>query len=157
MRGTSMSTPLIAGAAALVRQYFLSGFYPGGSAAPADQYAPSGAAVKAVLLGGAAGMDGFESDTGLPLAPPPSFRQGFGRLDLARSLPMQVTGGLHLCCAVILSAPWTLVTCPQCPHLIACLNPAYGQRTDASASDWRAASSLLAFPSFQELSRQMLK
>ena len=54
-----MSTPLIAGAAALVRQYFLSGFYPGGSSAPANQYAPSGAAVKAVLLGGAAGMDGF--------------------------------------------------------------------------------------------------
>ena len=100
MRGTSMSTPLIAGAAALVRQYFLSGFYPSGSAAPANQYAPSGAAVKAVLLGGAAGMDGFESDTGLPLAPPPSFRQGFGRLDLARSLPMQVTEG-RLCCVVI--------------------------------------------------------
>ena len=96
MRGTSMSTPLIAGAAALVRQYFLSGFYPSGSATPANQYAPSGAAVKAVLLGGAAGMDGFESDTGLPLAPPPSFRQGFGRLNLARSLPMQVTGGRFL-------------------------------------------------------------
>ena len=101
MRGTSMSTPLIAGAAALVRQYFLSGFYPGGSSAPANQYAPSGAAVKAVLLGGAAGMDGFESDTGLPLAPPPSFRQGFGRLNLARSLPMQVTGGL-LCRTTII-------------------------------------------------------
>ena len=90
MRGTSMATPLIAGSAALVRQYFLSGFYPGGSAAAANQYAPSGALVKAVLLGGAAGMDGFESDTGLPLAPPPSFRQGFGRVDLGRSLPLQV-------------------------------------------------------------------
>lgn len=85
-----MATPLIAGSAALVRQYFLSGFYPGGSSAPANQYAPSGACVKAVLLGGAAGLDGFESDTGLPLAPPPSYRQGFGRVDLARSLPLQV-------------------------------------------------------------------
>ena len=89
-----MATPLIAGSAALVRQYFMSGFYPGGSAAAANQYAPSGALLKAVLLGGAAGMDGFESDTGLPLAPPPSFRQGFGRVDLSRSLPLQVEADL---------------------------------------------------------------
>jgi len=96
MRGTSMATPLIAGSAALVRQYFLSGSYPGSSSAAANQYAPSGALVKAVLLGGAAGLDGFESDTGLPLAPPPSFRQGFGRIDLARSLPLQVSLWSHI-------------------------------------------------------------
>ena len=88
-----MATPLIAGSAALVRQYFLSGFYPGGSPVAANQHAPSGALVKAVLLGGAVGLDGFESDTGLPLAPPPSFRQGFGRLDLSKSLPLQVLAG----------------------------------------------------------------
>ena len=88
-----MATPLIAGSAALVRQYFLSGFYPGGSPVAANQYAPSGALVKAVLLGGAVGLDGFESDTGLPLAPSPSFRQGFGRLDLSKSLPLQVLSG----------------------------------------------------------------
>lgn len=85
-----MATPLIAASAALVRQYFLTGFYPSGAPVPANQFAPSGALVKAVLLGGAAGLDGFESDTGLPLAPPPSFRQGFGRVHLGRSLPLQV-------------------------------------------------------------------
>lgn len=90
MEGTSMATPLIAASAALVRQYFLTGFYPSGSPTPANQFAPSGALVKAVLLGGASGLDGFESDTGLPLAPPPSFRQGFGRVNLAKSLPLQV-------------------------------------------------------------------
>ncbi|BDA49389.1 probable c5a peptidase at N-terminal half [Coccomyxa sp. Obi] len=92
MEGTSMATPLIAASAALVRQYFLTGFYPSGAPVPANQFAPSGALVKAVLLGGAAGMDGFESDTELPLAPPPSFRQGYGRLHLGRSLPLQGSG-----------------------------------------------------------------
>jgi len=61
----------------------------GPAAAAGDRLAPSGALVKALLLGGAAGLEGFESDTGLPLAPPPSFRQGFGRVDLSRSLPLQ--------------------------------------------------------------------
>lgn len=84
-----MATPLIAASAALVRQYFQGGWYPGGSANSGAGFAPSGALVKAVLLGGAAGLEGFESDTGLPLAPPPSFRQGFGRLHLGRSLPLQ--------------------------------------------------------------------
>jgi len=62
----------------------------GPAAAAGDRLAPSGALVKALLLGGAAGLEGFEGDTGLPLAPPPSFRQGFGRVDLRRSLPLQV-------------------------------------------------------------------
>ena len=30
MKGTSMSTPLVAGAAALVREYFTQGYYPSG-------------------------------------------------------------------------------------------------------------------------------
>lgn len=31
MSGTSMATPIVAGAAALVRDYFMSGFYPSGN------------------------------------------------------------------------------------------------------------------------------
>lgn len=152
-----MATPLIAASAALVRQYFLAGFYPGGAPDPGSGFAPSGPLVKvspaitpwvsrchassgrsvrkalcasipktmsplaqciswrcdvvsvaqawadeqvgegmlwcpvqAVLIGGASGLEGFESDTGLPLAPPPSFRQGFGRVHLGASLPLQV-------------------------------------------------------------------
>ena len=51
LQGTSMATPLAAGSAALVRQYFLEGFYPSGAATPAAAFAPSGVLVKAVMLG----------------------------------------------------------------------------------------------------------
>lgn len=88
MQGTSMATPVVAGAAALVRSYFAQGFYPTGSPDLARAHEPGGALVKAVLAAGAAPLDGFESDTGLPLAPPPSYRMGFGRVHLARSLPL---------------------------------------------------------------------
>ena len=56
----------------------------------------SGVLVKAVLLGGATAMAGnvqlidpsSNQWQNLPLEEPPSFRQGFGRLDLANSLPL---------------------------------------------------------------------
>lgn len=90
MQGTSMAAPLVAGSAALVRQYFQKGMYPTGAPNPGNEFSPSGPLVKAVLIGGAAGLSGYEPDTGLPLSPPPSFRQGFGRLQLSQSLPLQV-------------------------------------------------------------------
>jgi hypothetical protein len=50
--GTSMATPTVAGAAALARQYFEQGFYPGGSANAGDRMRPSGTLLKALLLNG---------------------------------------------------------------------------------------------------------
>ena len=52
--------------------------------------------VKAVLMGGATAMAGnvqlidpsSKQWQNLPLGEPPSFRQGWGRLDLARALPL---------------------------------------------------------------------
>jgi len=63
--GTSMATPTTAGAAALLRQYFTDGYYPGGGANAADRHEPTGPLMKAVLLNGA-GIDSgfFENDTG---------------------------------------------------------------------------------------------
>ena len=46
-----MSTPVVAGAVALVRQYFVEGWYPTGVAVAANAYTPSGPLLKAVMLG----------------------------------------------------------------------------------------------------------
>lgn len=135
-----MSTPVVAGSAALVRQYFMDGYYPSGTpgcavwahclpglagtpaglglhccifqswrpptrpmhhhpppagARVSDQgFTPSASLVKAVLLGGAASITGFEADTGLPVDPTPSFRQGFGRVFLGEQ------AGYGLCCGL---------------------------------------------------------
>lgn len=86
--GTSMATPVVAGAAVLVRQYFVDGYYPTGQKNDEDGYEPSAALIKATLLGGAFEMDGF-TEAGLPLDPPPSTRQGFGRVHLETSIPLQ--------------------------------------------------------------------
>ena len=77
-RGTSMATPVTAGAAAIARQYFRDGFYPSGRRSK-NSYHPSGALMRAALIGGAFPMDGF-TDWGMPLEPPPSSRQGHGRV-----------------------------------------------------------------------------
>ncbi|KAL6772119.1 hypothetical protein ACKKBG_A28990 [Auxenochlorella protothecoides x Auxenochlorella symbiontica] len=86
--GTSMATPVVAGSAALVRQYFMDGWYPFGVKNASAGFTPSGALTKATLISGAASMTGFEALTGLPIDPPPSFRQGFGRVLLDTTLPL---------------------------------------------------------------------
>jgi len=96
MMGTSMATPVAAGAAALVRQYFIEGFYPSGQRTPADSIEPSGSLVRAVMISGATAMNGMSSVNGLPLAPPPSPFQGFGRVNLANSLPLKSRPGWNL-------------------------------------------------------------
>lgn len=78
-----MATPVVAGSAALLRQYFTDGFWPSGAANPADAFVPSAALLRAVLIGGAVAIGGVEANAnGLPVDPPPSSRQGFGRIHL---------------------------------------------------------------------------
>jgi subtilisin family serine protease len=73
--GTSMATPIVCGCAAIVRQYLIE---------ERGIKLPSAALVKAMLINGAVHLVGHyvPSESG----PRPSFNQGFGRVNLARSL-----------------------------------------------------------------------
>jgi len=84
MAGTSMATPITAGAAALVRQYLKEGFYPTGLKGGSGGIQPSAALVKAMLIGGAVDMKGTYQDA--PLSAVPSQVQGYGRIQLDRVL-----------------------------------------------------------------------
>ncbi|WP_176371604.1 discoidin domain-containing protein [Desulfosediminicola flagellatus] len=81
MSGTSMSAPAHAGSATLVRQYFVEGYYPSGSANGTDSINPSAALVKAILVNSAVNMTGEYTD-----GPIPSTGQGWGRILLDNTL-----------------------------------------------------------------------
>ena len=46
-----MATPIAAGAALLIRQYFTDGWYPTGSPVVNNSFSPSGALIKAAIVG----------------------------------------------------------------------------------------------------------
>ncbi|MEU8234377.1 S8 family serine peptidase [Actinoplanes sp. NPDC048967] len=72
--GTSMAAPLVAGAAALVREWFT-----------AHAHEPSAALLKAALLNGTRWLGGRDAAAQHPY--PPNCHQGFGLLDLAGARP----------------------------------------------------------------------
>ena len=78
--GTSWSSPSIAGAAALVRQYYTDGFYPTGVATPANSFNPSAALLKATLIASARQVPTRNYGMGGDVAaqPVPSNEQGYG-------------------------------------------------------------------------------
>jgi hypothetical protein len=79
--GTSWSSPTMAGAAALVRQYYADGFYPGGKRNAAQAFAPSAALMKATLIAAARPVlrraDILTNKT-VDALPVPSPEQGWG-------------------------------------------------------------------------------
>jgi hypothetical protein len=79
--GTSMATPLTAGAAALVREFFID---------RASTPTPSAALIKATLLNGAFDMSPGQYGSGatqeIPDPPRPDNVQGWGRVDLENSI-----------------------------------------------------------------------
>ena len=60
LAGTSMATPTIAGAAAVLRQYFMEGFYPTGSRNDSNAFTPSASLMKAVLINSAVQLKGVK-------------------------------------------------------------------------------------------------
>ena len=73
-----MASPAVTGAAALVRQYFVEGWYPSGSPNAGDGFSPSAALLKAVLTNSAVDMTG--------IAGYPSNQEGWGRILLENAL-----------------------------------------------------------------------
>ncbi|MFM9957082.1 MAG: S8 family serine peptidase [Phycisphaerales bacterium] len=82
LTGTSMATPAVSGIASLIREYFVSGRYPGGTANPANAMTPSGALLKAMILNATQDMASYSSSI-------PNSSEGWGRLaaDLSVELP----------------------------------------------------------------------
>lgn len=79
--GTSWAAPTLAGAAALVRQYYTDGFYPTGAAMQTNGITPSAALLKATLI--AAARPAFwradlVSNLRVDALPAPSYEQGWG-------------------------------------------------------------------------------
>lgn len=79
VQGTSMASPIAAGAIALVRQYYTEGWYPSGTPREEDALtSPSAALLRATVI---AGTDSLPTEP-----PPPSRGQGWGRINLENSL-----------------------------------------------------------------------
>jgi uncharacterized protein (TIGR03437 family) len=87
--GTSFSSPMAAGAALLVRQYFADGFYPSGERNAASSFIPSNALLKATLLNSGRNLTGrytANDGTGGTRGALPNFGQGWGRIALDDAL-----------------------------------------------------------------------
>lgn len=76
--GTSMAAPVLAGAAAIARQYYVE---------EAGHPAPSAALLKATLINGCEWLWGLTVED--PVVGKPNFHQGFGLLNLRKALPIR--------------------------------------------------------------------
>eukprot|EP00698_Gefionella_okellyi_P004979 TRINITY_DN1458_c0_g1_i2.p1 TRINITY_DN1458_c0_g1~~TRINITY_DN1458_c0_g1_i2.p1 ORF type:complete len:600 (-),score=93.13 TRINITY_DN1458_c0_g1_i2:233-2032(-) len=82
-QGTSMSTPLAAASAALIRQYFREGRYLG------KPMIPSAALLKAMMINSAVPVNGTVQPVGsnpMAVGTAPSYLQGYGRVDIGNVL-----------------------------------------------------------------------
>ena len=75
---TSWATPAAAAAATLIRQYYVDGYYPTGSANPSNKFTPTGALIKASLINSAVDMTN--------IAGYPSTTEGWGLVRIDNAL-----------------------------------------------------------------------
>ncbi|GLI64305.1 hypothetical protein VaNZ11_007532 [Volvox africanus] len=90
--GTSAATPLVAGTVIIMRQYLRTGFYPVGASNNilSTPFTPSGMLLKALLIAGAKSLEGsLAMASGSLMGPPPDGYQGWGRLSMSGSLPLE--------------------------------------------------------------------
>lgn len=80
---SSWAAPAVTGVAAIVRQYYMEGFYPSSIKNPSDKFTPSGVLIKATLLNGTVPM------TDIPEYP--NDLEGWGLLSLNHVLPLNST------------------------------------------------------------------
>ena len=88
-----MATPVMAGGAALIAQYFQEGWYPSGRKTTADKFVPMGALVKAVLINGAQKLTGYSANKQSSRFP--NMDQGHGRMELDQTLNFDDTNPGH--------------------------------------------------------------
>jgi len=84
--GTSMAAPTVSGGMALMRQYFVDGWYPSGTRVSDDARTPTSALLKACLLDGAMEMTGLDLISMKTVTRIPGLDQGWGRIHLDNAL-----------------------------------------------------------------------
>ena len=95
--GTSMAAPAVAAGAGIIRQYFVDGYYPSGSANSADSFVPSGALMKAMIIASGQPLKrtinevGEVSEAIASSTYYPDSRQGYGRMQLDKVLHFETS------------------------------------------------------------------
>src|SRR2546425_7316203 len=90
--GTSYSTPAAAAAAAIIRQYFVDGWYPTGAPVPGNSMNPSAALIRAILIASGQQVTGSGLVARSSTDTWPNNEQGFGRVLLSKVLPIAAAG-----------------------------------------------------------------
>lgn len=91
-----MASPAAAGAAAIIRQYFMDSKYWQRVCRKSYQscgaFTPSGVLMKALVLHSGTGMDLYNGKVKSDLGNPPDIYQGYGRIKLGSLLPFPNSG-----------------------------------------------------------------